>query len=101
MAALDMGVSAGVDYAVEINQYDDNFFGAVKRAFPKELGWIPDDLATLDSDSPERKREKNMTGGMVLGLTGHMIEAAARLAKGLRGIDRATQWIPESEKAKN
>ena len=101
MAALDMGVSAGVDYAVEINQYDDNFFGAVKRAFPKELGWIPDDLATLDGDSPERKREKNMTGGMVLGLTGHMIEAAARLAKGLRGINRATQWIPESEKAKN
>jgi hypothetical protein len=100
-AALDMGVGAGVDYAVETNKYDDNLFGIVKRAFPAQTGFIPDDLATLDGDSPERKLEKNVTGGAILGLTGHMIEAVARVAKAARGINRATQWIPESEKAKN
>ena len=99
--ALDVGVGAAVDYAVEINQYDDNLFGVAKRAMPDWFGWVPDDIATLDSDSPDMKRQKNVIGGGVLGLTGHLLEGVARLAKGVRGINRATQWVPESEKAKN
>jgi hypothetical protein len=98
---LELGVGAGVDYAVETNQQDDNLFGIAKRAVPSWFGWIPDDIATLDSDSPEVKRNKNVLGGVGTSLAIEMFEVVGRIAKAARGITRATQWVPESEKAKN
>ena len=61
---LGAGVGAGVDYAVEFNQTDDNLSGTLKKAFPAQFGWIPDNVATLDSDSPDIKRAKNVTEGV-------------------------------------
>jgi hypothetical protein len=98
---LELGVGAGVDYAVETNQQDDNLFGIAKRAVPSWFGWISDDIATLDSDSPEVKRNKNVLGGVGTSLAIEMFEVVGRIAKAARGITRATQWVPESEKAKN
>jgi len=96
---LGAGVGAGVEYAVETSQTDDNLSGTLKRAFPAQFGWISDDIATLDSDSPDVKRAKNITEGVGLGLGVDFIEGIGTLVKALRGINRSTQWIPESEKA--
>jgi hypothetical protein len=63
---LGAGVGAGVDYAVETSQTDDNLSGTLKRAFPAQFGWIPDDIATLDSDSPDVKRAKTLLRVQVL-----------------------------------
>lgn len=98
---LGAGVGAGVDYTVEFNQTDDNLSGTLKKNFPAQFGWISDDIATLDSDSPDVKRQKNVTEGVGLGLFADVIEGVGKLAKGIRGVVRTTQWVPESEKAKS
>jgi hypothetical protein len=96
---LGAGVGAGVDYAVEFNQTDDNLSGTLKKAFPSQFGWIPDDIATLDSDSPDIKRAKNVSEGVGIGLFVDVAEGMGKLVKGIRGVVRSTQWVPESEKA--
>jgi len=98
---LAAGVGAGVDYIVEFNQTDDNLTGTLKKNLPSWFGWIPDNIATLDSDSPDVKRAKNMTEGVGLGLGVDFIEGVGKLVKGIRGVLRSTQWVPESEKARN
>ena len=93
------GVGAGVDYTAEINQTDDNLSGTLKKNFPAQFGWIPDDIATLDSDSPDVKRQKSVVEGTGIGLFGDFVEGMGKLVKGIRGVVRSTQWVPESEKA--
>lgn len=102
----DIGVSAGagafVDYVAETNQRDDNAAGALKKTMPRWFGWIPDDIATLDSDSPDVKRAKNVTEGAYLGVGTDVILGLNKLFKAVRGITSATdsKFIPDTEKAK-
>jgi len=96
---LGAGVGAGVDYVAEPNQTDDNLSGTLKKNFPAQFGWIPDNIATLADDSEELKRTKNVVEGVGLGLFADFIEGVAKLAKARIGIKRADQWIPENEKA--
>jgi hypothetical protein len=101
----EVGFSAGtgafVDYTVELNQQDDNLAGSLRKNWPRWFGWIPDDVATLDTDSPDVKRAKNVTEGVYLGVGTDLLLGLNKLFKATRGVDRATQWVPESEKAKN
>jgi hypothetical protein len=99
--AFGAGTGAFVDYTVELNQEDDNLAGSLKKNWPRWFGWIPDDVATLDTDSPDVKRGKNVTEGVYLGVGTDVLLGLNKLFKAARGIDRATQWIPETEKAKN
>ena len=98
---FSMGAGAAVDYTVEINQKDDNLAGSLKKSWPRWMGWIPDNIATLDTDSQDVKRAKNVTEGVALGAGVDVLLGINKLAKGLRGIARETQWTPETEKAKN
>jgi hypothetical protein len=66
--AFQAGAGAAVDYTVEINQEDDNLTGTLRKTWPRWWGWVPEDLATLDSDSPDTKRAKNVTEGAYLGV---------------------------------
>lgn len=95
------GTGALSDYAAKFNEEDDNLSGFLKKTWPKWWGWIPDDIATLDDDHPNVKRRKNVTEGVGLGFGPDFALGAARLLRGLRGIARTTQYIPENEKAKN
>jgi hypothetical protein len=96
---LGAGVGAGVDYVAEPNQTDDNLSGTLKKNFPAQFGWIPDNVATLDGDSPDVKRMKNVVEGVGIGLGVDFVEGIAKLIKGRVGIKKTTQWIPENEKA--
>ena len=93
------GVGAAVDYTVEINQTDDNATGMLKKTFPRTWGWIPDNIATMDTDSPEVKRIKNVVEGVYLGGSSDMLVGALKFIKNLRGAHRAASHIPENEKA--
>ena len=93
------GIGATVDYAVEFNQEDHNASGMLKKTFPRWFGWISDDIATLDSDSPDVKRAKNVTEGAYLGVGTDVILGLTKWARGLRGMDKATRIVPENEKA--
>ena len=94
------GVGAGVD-AVSEQSEGDNATGILKQSFPAQFGWIPDSVATLDSDSPDIKRQKNVSEGVGIGLLSDSVLGMAKLIRNLSGVKEATRYIPESEKAAN
>ena len=95
--AFNAGTGAFVDYTVEINQEDDNLAGVLKANWPTQFGWIPDNVATLDSDEPDGIRAKNVLEGVYLGAGGDVLFGAVKLWKQLRGFK--TTVIPETEKS--
>lgn len=78
---------------------DDNLTGTLKQTWPKAFGWIPDDLATLDTDSPDIKRKKNQFEGAGLGLFTSAFEGAVALARGLKGLFPGVEFIAKDEQA--
>ena len=97
---LAAGTGAVVDYVAPVNQDDLNALGELKKAWPQTWGWVSDDFAALDSDSPEIKRQKNMKEGVLLTIGADLLVAGAKLVLGKRGIQAATSWVPENEQAK-
>ena len=93
------GVGASVDYTVEHNETDHNATGMLKKAWPRTFAWIPDNIATLDSDSPDVKRMKNVTEGTYLGFSTDFLQGAVKWATNLAGTAKAVKHIPENEKA--
>ena len=53
--------------------------------WPRSLGWIPDNIATLDSDAPETKRWKNVLEGTYLGLATDLLTGFSRLSAQVDG----------------
>lgn len=96
--AFTAGAGAAVDYTVEINQQDDNLAGTLRKTWPRWFGWVPEDLATLDSDSPETKRAKNVTEGAYLGIGTDILLGLNKLFRNVRGLQQGAP-IPETEKA--
>ena len=98
-AGLAAGAGAIVDEIAPIQEKDDNAAGMLRKSFPQTWGWIPESVATLDSDSPDVKRAKNRNEGIGVGLGADVLIGVAKLTKALRGVQHATQWVPENEKA--
>jgi hypothetical protein len=95
--AVGAGAGAFVDYTVEINQEDDNLTGVLKKNWPSWYGWIPDDIATLDTDTPDQKRAKNVTEGVYLGLGTDILQGGLKLLSKVSGFE--TKFIPKNEEA--
>ena len=99
-ASLDLGVGAAVDVVYKPNEEDDNLAGTLKKMWPRSTGWIPDDIATLDSDSPLLKKQKNVVEGMGIGGGLSILEGGVKLLKALRGVGDANKmWVPSNEQA--
>ena len=98
---INVGAGITVDEIAPVQERDHNAAGWLKQAWPQTWGWIPDDYATLDSDSPELKRQKNRNEGAGIGFFSDLLVSTARLAKAQRGIQHATSWVPKNEQAKN
>lgn len=95
--SLTSGSGALVD-AISSTSEDHNLTGSLKKNFPNTWGWIPDDIATLDSDSPDIKRKKNVMEGLGLGL---FVDLFAEIGPFLRSRGEARQgarWLPDAEK---
>lgn len=99
-AGLAAGAGAVVDATNKLNESDDNLQGTLKKMFPKTFSWISDDWATLDSDSPDLKRAKNVNEGVGLGIFTDLLGAAAKLLKATSETKNVTKWIPENEQSK-
>ena len=93
------GVGAAIDYSVPSSS-EANFTGTLKENWPATYGWIPDNIATVDGDSEDVIRAKNAGEGVFLGLAGELLAAAGSMVRGLKGIDKATEWVPENELAR-
>ena len=99
-AGADALAGGIVDRINTVNETDHNAAGSLKASWPQTYGWIPDNIATLDSDSPEVKRMKNVNEGIGLSFFGDIFLGGTKVIRELKGIDDATQWVPKSEKAK-
>jgi hypothetical protein len=97
---IGVGVGIAVDEIAPVQERDHNAAGWLKQAWPKTWGWMPDDWATLDSDSPEVKRQKNRNEGAAMGFLSDLIAPAARFVIGRRKLKAATNWVPKNETAK-
>jgi len=93
------GVAA--DAIAPVQERDHNALGMLKETWPRTYGWVSNDWATLDDDEPDVKRKKNMLEGLGIGFAADLLVGAGKLAKSLKGVDKATQWVPENEKAAN
>jgi len=100
-AGISVGTGIAVDETAAVQEKDHNLMGTLKSSWPRTWGWIPDDWATLDSDSEDVKRAKNRNEGAGIGIGSDVLVGFGKLFKSLRGVKKATQWVPENEKAKN
>ena len=75
----------------------DNLTGMIKQNFPTVAGFIPDDVATLETDSPDIKKKKNIMEGFGLGLFTDLVGPAARLIGNRFGVRKASRYLPEAE----
>ena len=101
----ETGVAAGagafVDATNKLNETDDNLQGTLKKMFPGPItDWISDDWATLDSDSPELKKSKNVNEGVGLGIFSDFLVGIGKLLRARSGVKKLVEFIPENEQAR-
>ena len=104
----DRGVEAlaGLTVGAVSSEYEeDNATGTLKKAFPKTFDFIPDSMATLDSDTPDMKRQKNIREDIGLGFVTDLalgsvkfIGAIADATGALRKSDRLVGETPQARK---
>ena len=63
------------------------------------LELIPDNIATLDSDSPDTKRLKNINFEIGLGFATDLVPGIAKFLQAQDSMFAATRWVPEDETA--
>ena len=73
--------------------------GSAKEAFPTWFGWVPDNLVVLDGESPDVVRGKQLLEGSVFGGASTLLEGLGKLARGLKGMSKASEYLPENEAA--
>lgn len=98
-AGMDIGTGVLVDYTNSLSGEGDNLTGTLKKNLPAQFGWISDNIATVDGDLPDLKRNKSIYEGVGLGMFSAFAEAAAKLAKGSLGTKFVTSYISPEEKA--
>jgi len=98
---LAAGTGALVDEVAPVQERDHNLTGMIQKTWPNRMGWLPDNLATLDNDSADIKRQKNRNEGILLNLGTETLIATGKLIRNLRGVKKATTWVPENEMARN
>lgn len=78
------GVEAGASVAVGAvsSEYEgDNALGQLKKALPAQWDFIPDNWATLEGDSTDKKRQKNINEDLALGFIIPFVGAAGNFLK--------------------
>ena len=97
---ISIGSGAFVDYTNALSKEGDNASAALRKNLPELFWWIPDNIATLDSDSPDIKRDKSVKEGAILGLFTDLLLGAATIVRGIKSLRSAgSKFIPENETA--
>ena len=88
----DRGVEAlaGLTVGAVSSEYEeDNATGTLKKAFPKTFDFIPDSMATLDSDTPDMKRQKNIREDLGLGFVTDLALGSVKFVNAIVGATGA------------
>ena len=99
MANLGGGAMADAAAPIQGDPNGQTLLGSAKEAFPRWFGWVPDNLVVLDGEAPDSIRAKNITEGTIFGATGSFVDGIGQLARGLKGVDNFTKYIPKNENA--
>ena len=99
MANIGGGAIADAAAPIQGDADSQTLLGSAKEAFPTWFGWVPDNLVVLDSENPDSIRSKNVAEGAIFGATGSFLDGLGNLARGLRGMKNATEYIPVNEQA--
>ena len=97
---------AGLTVGAVSSEYEeDNATGTLKKAFPKTFDFIPDSMATLDSDTPDMKRQKNIREDIGLGFVTDLALGSVKFVNSvvgatgaLRKSDRLVGETPQARK---
>jgi hypothetical protein len=85
---VEAGVSVGVGQITTTNEEGDNLLGMAKKALPAQWDFIPDSMATLDTDSPDMKKQKSINEDVGLGF---LIPFVNGLGKFGTAVDEVSQ----------
>lgn len=103
----DRGVEAlaGLTVGLVSSEYEeDNATGTLKKAFPKTFDFIPDSMATLDSDAPDMKRQKNIREDIGLGFVTDLALGSVKFVNALVGavvsLRRSNKLVGETPQAR-
>ena len=94
-----MGSQVAVTGISRQAEKDHNLAGVLKSTFPRTWSWIPDNIATLDSDSPDVKRLKNINFDVGLGFATDLVPGIAKFFQVQESMFKATRFVPENETA--
>ena len=94
-----MGSQVAVTGISRQSEKDHNLAGVLKSTFPRTWSWIPDNIATLDSDSPDLKRLKNINFDVGLGFATDLVPGIAKFFQAQESMFQATRFVPENEAA--
>ena len=103
----DRGVEAltGLGVGLVSSEYEeDNATGTLKKAFPKTFDFIPDSMATLDSDTPDMKRQKNIREDIGLGFVTDLALGSVKFIDAIFGtigaLRKSNQLVGETPQAR-
>ena len=84
--ALDIGAGAAIDYTNTLSAEGDNASGMAKKFlqeyYPPAASLIPDNIATVDTDSADDRKRKSVFEGMGLGGAAYFVSGLGALARG-------------------
>ena len=101
------GVEAGAGVtvgAISSEYTEDNLTGTLKKSFPKTFDWIPDDIATLETDDADMKRQKNIYEDLGLGFVTDLaigsVRFIAAIANATGTLRQSTRLVGETDEAR-
>jgi len=80
---IEAGASVAVGSVSTNYETDDNLFGSIKKALPAQWDFIPDSWATLDTDSPDIKRQKSINEDLATGFLIPFVGFAGRFGEAI------------------
>ncbi len=93
------GVEAGASVAIGSisSEYEegDNLLGQFKKALPAQWDFIPDNWATLDTNSPDEKRHKSINEDLALGFLIPFVGHAGKLGASLDEVGKLFKTPPK------
>ncbi len=92
------GIEAGASVAVGAvsDQYaEDNMLGQLKKSLPPQWDFIPDNWATLEGESTDEMRQKNINEDLALGFLIPFVGQAAKLRSALVNVAADLKNVPQ------
>jgi hypothetical protein len=83
---VEAGAAATVGAVTTEYETGDNLSGMLKKSFPKTFDFIPDNWATLQGDSPDMIRQKNINEDLALGFMLPMVGFAGKFSEAVSEV---------------